>query len=237
LRCSMRSQPWSRFARRAIHPESCQSRRVKIFHFTEIRKRRMCCPSRLILEGRSYVVTNCEPGLRWTRQRRHERVRAGRVVPVSPKSRADERRCEVRRANMSMAACTALSAAVASTNARTAKPCGPGRRCYGQAFRGDVREPNRADGINSRGEGGQKESSAPGRARHKPSDHRAGKAVCWASPVCCCAVSLRYIFAQRTAGASRHPAFPAPSWIWGWSDKAKLGRIAPRDCEGVSDRW
>jgi hypothetical protein len=40
-----------------------------------------------------------------------------------------------------------------------------------------VREPNRADGIvNSNGEGGQKESSAPGRARHKPSDHRAGKA-------------------------------------------------------------
>ncbi|TCU72243.1 hypothetical protein EDE08_105102 [Bradyrhizobium sp. R2.2-H] len=31
-------------------------------------------------------------------------------------------------------------------------------------------------------------NSAPGRARHKPSDHRAGKAVCWASPVCCCAV-------------------------------------------------
>jgi hypothetical protein len=39
-------------------------------------------------------------------------------------------------------------------------------------------EPNRADCIipNSRGEGGQKESSAPGRARHKPSNHRAGKA-------------------------------------------------------------
>ncbi|TFV75631.1 hypothetical protein E4K64_13600 [Bradyrhizobium frederickii] len=41
----------------------------------------------------------------------------------------------------------------------------------------DAREPNRVDGIaNSNGEGGQKESSAPGRARHKPSDHRAGKA-------------------------------------------------------------
>ena len=41
----------------------------------------------------------------------------------------------------------------------------------------DAREPDRADGIaNSNGEGGQKESSAPGRARHKPSDHRAGKA-------------------------------------------------------------
>ncbi|PDT58812.1 hypothetical protein CO678_26715 [Bradyrhizobium diazoefficiens] len=28
---------------------------------------------------------------------------------------------------------------------------------------------------------------SPGRARHKPSNHCAGKAVCWASPVCRCA--------------------------------------------------
>ena len=41
----------------------------------------------------------------------------------------------------------------------------------------DVREPNRVDGIvNLNGEGGQKEWSAPGRSRHKPSDHCAGKA-------------------------------------------------------------
>ncbi|GMO99522.1 hypothetical protein TM239_21980 [Bradyrhizobium sp. TM239] len=45
---------------------------------------------------------------------------------------------------------------------------------------------------------------------------------------------LRVHFAQQTAGASRHPAFPAPSWIGGWSDEAKLGRIEPRECEGVS---
>jgi hypothetical protein len=66
-----------------------------------------------------------------------------------------------------------------------------------------------------RGEGGQKESSAPGRARHKPSNHRAGKAECSATPVCCCAVLLRVLFAQRTAGARRHPVFPVPSWIGG----------------------
>ncbi|WP_334249362.1 hypothetical protein [Bradyrhizobium symbiodeficiens] len=41
----------------------------------------------------------------------------------------------------------------------------------------DVREPNRMDGIvNLNGEGGQKEWSAPGRSRHKPSSHCAGKA-------------------------------------------------------------
>ena len=34
-------------------------------------------------------------------------------------------------------------------------------------------------------------NSAPGRARHKPSNHCAGKAVCSASPVCRCAVFLR----------------------------------------------
>src|SRR3954468_12900987 len=95
-----------------------------------------------------------------------------------------------------------------------------GERAYGKTVwswpsllrsscRGGVCEPNRADSIvNSRGEGGQKESSAPGRARHKPSDHRAGKAECSAPPVCCCAVSLRYAFAQRTAGAMSAPGLP-----------------------------
>jgi len=28
-----------------------------------------------------------------------------------------------------------------------------------------------------------------------------------------CGSSCVCIFAQRTAGASRHPAFPAPSWL------------------------
>ena len=55
-----------------------------------------------------------------------------------------------------------------------------------------------------------------------------------ATPVCCCAVFLRVLFAQRTAGASRHPAFPAPSWTRGWNDQAKLGRNPPRGCEAVS---
>ena len=34
------------------------------------------------------------PGLRWTQQRRAREAWAGRVVPVSPRLRADERRCE-----------------------------------------------------------------------------------------------------------------------------------------------
>ncbi len=89
---------------------------------------------------------------------------------------------------------------------------------------------------NSNGEGGQKESSAPGRARHKPSDHRAGKAVCWASPVCCWAVLPACAFRAADRGCRRHPAFPAPSWLRGRRDQAKLGRIKPREREGVSAR-
>jgi hypothetical protein len=99
----------------SVSPVS-QPLREEIFHFTEIRICRMCCPSQLILEGRSYVVTDCEPGLRWTRQRRHEMVRAGRVVPVSPRLRADERRCSVRLANI-------LAARVHTA----ARPCGDRR--------------------------------------------------------------------------------------------------------------
>ncbi|MBB4261980.1 hypothetical protein GGD64_006033 [Bradyrhizobium sp. CIR3A] len=45
---------------------------------------------------------------------------------------------------------------------------------------------------------------------------------------------LRVLFAQRTAGASQNPAFPAPSWMRGARDQAKLGRIAPRGRRGVS---
>src|SRR3954451_4761652 len=45
------------------------------------------------------------------------------------------------------------------------------------SFRGGVCEPNRADSIIQIREAREaKENSAPGRARHKPSNHRAGKA-------------------------------------------------------------
>ncbi|MEY9400404.1 hypothetical protein ABIF66_011208 [Bradyrhizobium japonicum] len=46
----------------------------------------MCRPSRLILEGRSCVVTIREPGLRWTRQRWAREVRAGRIALREPKT-------------------------------------------------------------------------------------------------------------------------------------------------------
>ncbi|MGX1322950.1 hypothetical protein AB7M17_006403 [Bradyrhizobium sp. USDA 377] len=72
---------------------------------------------------------------------------------------------------------------------------------------------------------------SPGRARHKSSNHCAGKAGCLASPVCRCAASRSAIFAQWTVGASRHPAFPAPSALLRAATEAKLGQNAPRECE------
>ena len=118
--------------------------------------------------------------------------------------------------------------------ARTAKPCGPGRRCYGQALANAAVAPTGAVPATFAGVREARRNSAPGRARHKPSDHRAGKAVCWASPVCCCAVLPARAFRAADRGCRRHPAFPAPSWLERVSDEAKLGRIQPRERKGVS---
>jgi hypothetical protein len=153
----------------------CQSAAAKIFHFTEIRKRRMCRSSRLILEGRSRCRLDCEPGLRWTRQRRHERC--GRVVPVSPWPRADERRCEVRLVGISIATCTRRSNPAAKWRMRVRQnrvvlavvaTVKFSRRCV-RAQPGRQHHPIREAREARR-------NSAPGRARHKPSNHRAGKA-------------------------------------------------------------
>ena len=70
---------------------------------------------------------------------------------------------------------------------------------------------------------------SPGRARYKPPNHCAGKAGCWASPVCRCASVLRAIRAQRTVGASRHPVFPAPS-VLEEPDGSKARANPPRGC-------
>ena len=71
--------------------------------------------------------------------------------------------------------------------------------------------PNRASASAIRKATGAIVHRSPGRARHKPSNHCAGKAGCLASPVSRCAAFFSTRFAQWTAGASRHPAFPAPS--------------------------
>ncbi len=68
--------------------------------------------------------------------------------------------------------------------------------------------------------------SRPTIAQGRPSD--------LAPPVCCCAVPLCVLFAQRTVGATSAPGLPCALLDWrGSQDQAKLGRNAPRECEGV----
>jgi hypothetical protein len=84
---------------------------------------------------------------------------------------------------------------------RTAKPRGPGAPMLASSSRRR---------FASRGRWWQ-ESRSPGRARYKPSNHpRRGCRTASASPVCSCALSFA-LDARETAGASVHPAFPAPS--------------------------
>ncbi|MET3333735.1 hypothetical protein ABIF61_002259 [Bradyrhizobium japonicum] len=105
-------------------------------------------------------------------------ARAGRVVPVSPRLRATSGAARLRLVCKFPASSTGPGKTAAKWRAvRTAKPCGPGRRCHGQVLAKVRASPTgQTASSNSRGEGGQKEWSAPGRSRHKPSDHRAGKA-------------------------------------------------------------
>ncbi|MFK4382788.1 hypothetical protein ACVWYQ_001096 [Bradyrhizobium sp. USDA 3397] len=114
---------------------------------------------------------------------------------------------------------------------RTAKSCGPGARGLCAKACGDVAgRPGPAPSVIRKATGAIVHRS-PGRARHKPSTHCAGKAGCLASPVCRCAAFSSTRFAQWTAGASRHPAFPAPSAFSRVVNAAKLGRTLPRGCE------
>ncbi|MCS3927266.1 hypothetical protein M2175_002297 [Bradyrhizobium elkanii] len=73
-------------ARRAKHPRGRQAARAKIFHFTEIRKWRMCRPSRLILEGRSCVVTVASRACGGRDSVGRERSRAGRIALREPRT-------------------------------------------------------------------------------------------------------------------------------------------------------
>ena len=82
--------------------------------------------------------------------------------------------------------------------------------------------------------GRPKERSAPGRARHTPSNIAQGRPdvsgfTC--HPLCiACAFSSH----DGQAGASRRPAFPAPFRYKGAKRTTKLGRNKPRGGEGMS---
>ncbi|MEY9104018.1 hypothetical protein ABH999_000214 [Bradyrhizobium yuanmingense] len=167
--------------------------------------------------------------MRWTRQRRVRELRAGRLALREPRGfvrtsgavrfvapafrwQRAQRRRTLRR----------------QRTARTAKPCGPGRRCYGQALANAALASTGAVPVTFAGAREARGNSAPGRARHKPSDHRAGKAVCWASPVCCCAVLPACALAQWTAGAAGTRPSLRPLGYEGGEIKQSSGEAAAR---------
>ena len=98
----------------------------------------------------------------------HTKAGPGRDEPREVVLRADERRQRL-----------AKPFGRSRVKLRTAKPCGPDRRCYGQALRRCFQARPGPRGIaNSRGNGGQKELGS-GESAHTPSTHRAGKAGCF----------------------------------------------------------
>ena len=132
---------------------------------------------------------------------------------MSPLHRVDERRCQVRRVIFRWQRAQRRRTLWRQRAVRTAKPCGPGRRCYGQVLADAASASTGAVLATFAKAREARRNSAPGRARHKPSDHRAGKAVCWASPVCCCAVFCVCVLRSRPRVRCQHPAFPVPSWL------------------------
>jgi len=195
----------------------------------------MCRPSRFDLEGRSYVVTDREPGFAVDAAASAREVRAGRVVPVSPKPRANERRCEVRLANI-------LAVRVHTA----ARPCGTNGRAYGKtvwSWPSSLRSSLSRRCQRAQPGGRHRQSARRGRPERirLPGERGISRQTIAQGRPC---VGLHLYAAVRSSCAthsrsgpwvpSRHPAFPAPSWTRGRSDGAKLGRIAPRGCEGVS---
>ncbi|MGY4365191.1 hypothetical protein ACVW1A_001256 [Bradyrhizobium sp. LB1.3] len=151
---------------------------------------------------------------------------------MSPELRADERRCQVRLVIRSAATCTTPSKPVA-----TSEPCVRQNRVVLAVVatvkpwrRRHLRQPARRRDFRW-GEGGQNELGSRESTAYAVKATAQGRLSDLATPVCCCAVSLRYIFAQRTAGVSRHPAFPAPSWTRGWIDQQSSGEMRREDAK------
>jgi hypothetical protein len=163
-------------------------------------------------------------GLRWTRQRRAREAkgRAGSPCePVATCGRAALKSGEASwRSRMSCVRQNRVVLAVVATVKPFAEMCASPTGWTASSIRG-AREARRKVRLP-----GERGISRPTTAQGRPSV----RLHLYAAVRFFCATS----FAQRTAGASRHPVFPAPSWTRGRSDQAKLGRNAPREREGVS---
>jgi hypothetical protein len=159
---------WDRSTRREKHPPPATARQspcIKIFHFTEIRICGTHPPIPVQGEGRSSVVTKRGSGCGGRGSVGHAKAEPGRDEPREVLLRADERRQR-----------PAKPFGAKQGELRTAKSCGPDRRCYGQALRRWIGALPGLEASPIRKATVTKRNSSPGRARHKPSTHRAGKA-------------------------------------------------------------
>ncbi len=164
-------------------------------------------------EGRSYVVTN---------------VGGGAVDAVASGTR--------RRDQGEMNLVRSLLRAERTALKRTAKTCGPDRRCYGQALRRWIgAQPGRGTSpIRKVTEA--RRNSAPGRARISRQPIAQGRPGVF-RPTCCPPVHLR-VQILRTADHGCQPAPGLPCALFterGSRKREKLGRYVPRECRSVRD--
>ncbi|MEY9124337.1 hypothetical protein ABIA03_003739 [Bradyrhizobium yuanmingense] len=199
-----------------------QSLPANIFHFTEIRNCGIHRSSRPRERG-DRTSSRTRARVRWTRLRRARGAGPGRDEPREVSQRAER------------TAPTSGEASWRSRKLRTAKPCGPDRRCYGQALRRCIWARPGPEASSIREVTEARRNSAPGRAGISRQTTAQGR-PCVGLHLYAAVQFSACAFAQRTVGASRHPAFPAPSLQRGTRKPAKLGRFGPRECRAMCGR-
>ncbi len=150
--------------------------------------------------------------------------------PCEPEAVCRRTALKARLVNILPAMCTCRQT-LWRVSSRTAKPCGPGRHCYGQVLR-RCGAPNRVNRIvNSEGEGGQKEVWLPGERGISRKAIAQGRPGVPASPVCCCAVLLaRLLVRAADRGCQPAPGLPCALLIEeGVSDKQSSGEMRRED--------
>jgi len=162
-------------------------------------------------EGRSYVVPDRGPGCGGRGSVGHETLRAGRDEPREPVTACGRTALTVRLASMSPAG---VHTAGESCGEQDELAYGKTVWSWPSLLRSSLAEalPSQPVRLRRQSAGdGDKRNSSPGRARHKPSTHCAGKAGRFRLHLYAAVQFPDASRAQRTAGASRHPVFPAPS--------------------------
>jgi hypothetical protein len=113
---------------------------------------------------------------------------------------------------------------------RTAKSCGPGRRCYGQALRRWIGARPGLGASSIRKATVTKRNSSPGRARHKRQPTAQGRPSDWLHLY----AAVRFFLRVLSRSGPRVPAGTRSSLRslhrGGLRKKAKLGRLMPREC-------